>query len=168
MNIIIAVLFGVLALVFSQLFVRSFLGWLNRQVEQSVPMLKEIADRVKNEGANTDAFKTEIATIQLVKQKRQKLWIFASLIGAIETFFFIVVTLITLIEFTPNPFEALSIIVKFVAGWIAMKTIGNYQQWAGAVFGRIYYYIFIVGSLLNIALAVTTGFIIYFFVLNGC
>jgi len=166
MNIIIAIGFGLVSLVISQLLVRALLGYLNRCVEESLPELKEIAESVKAGGANTDAFKTEIATISLVKQKRKKLWIFASLIGAFETVFFITVTVITLAVFVSDPFIALSVLVKFVAGWIAMKTIGNYQQWAGAVFGRIYYYIFIIGSLVNATIAVIAGYAIYFLILN--
>jgi len=168
MNIIIAVLFGVLALLISQLFVRNLLGWFNRQVEKSTPALKEVADRIKAEGANTDGFRSELASIYLVNYKRKRLWMFASIIGAFETIFFISATLISLTIFYPDPFETLVIMVKFVAGWIAMKTIGNYQQWAGAVFGRIFFYIFIIGSLINTTLAIIAGYIIYFFILNGC
>ncbi|MFH0792096.1 MAG: hypothetical protein V1905_02685 [bacterium] len=166
MNIIIAVLFGVSALIFSQWFVRSLLGWLNGQVEKSIPDLKITADKMKAEGADTENFEEEIAGIYLVRHKRKQLWIFASIIGAMETVFFVSATLVTLIVFFPDPFEAMSTIIKFVAGWLAMKSIGSYRQWTGTVFGRIYYYIFIIGSLANTTLAITAGYIIYFLILN--
>jgi len=57
-------------------------------------------------------------------------------------------------------------ITTVILGWIALKIFGNYQQWKGPYLGRASYYVFLIGSLLNILLSISLGMLLAFIYSN--
>jgi len=51
-------------------------------------------------------------------------------------------------------------LLPILAGWIAIKVIGNYSQWSGHILGRATYYIFLLGTLINIGWGLILGAIV--------
>jgi len=51
-------------------------------------------------------------------------------------------------------------LLPILAGWIAIKVIGNYSQWSGHILGRATYYIFLLGTLINIGWGLILGAVI--------
>jgi hypothetical protein len=166
MNLFFIIFFGGSWLVLSQFLVKNFLNWLNSRINNYLPEAERLAKEAEANGYRADDFKRELANFYVIKQKRKKLWLFAATIGAFETIVFSCLTVLYLNKFGLDPLRTVVIMIQFGAGWVAMKTFGNYQQWSGAVFGRLFFYIFIIGSILNIGLAVVLGYLLSFFFLK--
>ncbi len=159
-------IFWFIWLALSQFSVKNFLNWLNAKINDYLPEAEKLDGEAGRKGYNTEDFKKELANFYVIRQKRKKLWIFTTIVGALETIVFSGLALLYLKKFGVDPFETVVTMLKFTAGWIAMKTFGNYQQWSGAVFGRLFFYIFIIGSILNIGLAIVAGYLIAFLFLK--
>lgn len=86
------------------------------------------------------------------KLRNNNLQVITFAIGTIETIFFYGITFYLLHILKFSFFETLNYIFRIYAGWIAIKVIGQYQLWSGELLGRATFYIFLIGSMVNLFL----------------
>lgn len=117
------------------------------------------AKKNETEFAENDDFKKEIQGFKLIQNKKDYLGFITKIIGYFEAIFFIVLTIIIL-KYSPlnNTF-----IVSVAGAWIGLKIFGSYQQWSGVVLGRTTFYIFLIGSIINIIGSIVLGLIYYIY-----
>jgi hypothetical protein len=140
--------------VISQLFI-SFI--VKRIFNQIVDVSQKLKD--KNEYKESDIRK-EAANLDVVKAKKRKLGFITCIIGTGELLVFGSLVAILIENYQFNFLDKVGIFFKFLGVWVGIKTLGNYQQWAGAIFGRACFYLFIIGTLLNILFAIGFGMIL--------
>lgn len=155
------------------------------------PLLKMFRNRVNKHLENTD-FKAgkEVfskSSIELVddklEEKRRYAIIQAILIGDrakglnwITTFIAlveaVVFSVITYLLFR-NGFNTdvqllagLKVFGSFLGGWLAIKILSSHQAWSDAFAGKAYYYISLLGTILNIFIGSLAGYIFYLFCLR--
>jgi len=88
------------------------------------------------------------------------------LISIIEILIFSIITIILFIKSIELNIIFL-ILAKYAGGWIAIKMIGNYYKWSLFIIGRTSFYIFLIGSILNISLSIALGFYVYTLFFNS-
>lgn len=171
-SIFIKIIIVLLAMVGSQFIMRWIISYLCKKIDKSINRIYEIYESIEKNpnketraGAklgkyNFDDFFKEITAIFLVKQKKRELNFITTIIGAAEILIFAGLTI--LVIKTPNLdiLEGVNEVGKFSGAWIALKIIGGYRPWTGAVFGRAYFYVFLIGSILNIMFAIIIGWFI--------
>lgn len=157
---IILLLLGVIGL---QCLVRLVIFYFDRKMRTTD---KRIRDFLKNgdkngeidERYNFEEFYIESTGIFLLSEKKKSLKFITTIIGILEVLIFGFIAFLS----TKNGdgiCKSFSTLFTFSIAWIALKIFGNYQQWAGAVFGRTNFYIFLLGSVLNIFGAIFIGFL---------
>ena len=99
----------------------------------------------------------EVEDFENIKTKRGKLGIITKVVGYFEFIFFGILVLMMTLFFRESFTEAVFQLLPIMGGWIALKVFGNYHQWSGAVFGRASFYIFLLGSVLNIGIAILSA-----------
>ena len=132
-----------------EIIISKFTCSLNKKIFSMVDDLKSI----------TEAEHLKIEDLKLV---RKRLRYITKIISYFETVFIMVVSLL----FFKNKglVEAVMPILTVVAGWMAIKIIGNYSQWSDYTIGRASYYVFLIGSFLNIFIAILCGFLLSFLI----
>ena len=135
-----------------QVAIQSLVHLLNNSVESFIKSQEDKEGNIKD-----IEFKKEADGFKLFQVKKIHLGYITKIIGYFESFFFIIVTAVIL-------FNGLGVemLPTIAGGWIALKIFGNFQQWSGVVLGRATFYIFLIGSLVNIILSAGLG-ILYFF-----
>lgn len=106
-------------------------------------------------GAGKDKDEKRIGDIDSLNFIREKLWYLTKFVSYFESIFVASVAYLSIIH--KGLFEGMVMTLYVIAAWMAIKVFGNYGQWADSVVGRVYYYIFIIGSILNISIAVIVG-----------
>lgn len=131
---------------------------LNKSVEHFIEIKKNKKENVE-EFTKNDNFEKEIEGFELIQGKKEYLGFITKIIGYFEVTFFIVLTVIIL-KYSPENY----IYILSVAGaWIGLKIFGSYQQWSGVVLGRATFYIFLIGSIINIVGSIALGLIYYIY-----
>lgn len=59
--------------------------------------------------------------------------------------------------------DAFKVFGSFLGGWLAIKVLSTHQAWSDAFAGKAYYYISLLGTILNISLGSIAGYIFYRF-----
>jgi hypothetical protein len=77
------------------------------------------------------------------------------IIGVLEALSFYIVTIYLVHIKTVHPMRS---ILAALLAWIALKGIGNFGDWSHETYGRAVFYKFLIGTLLNIALAVSLAY----------
>ena len=108
-----------------------------------------------------DRAKEEIENLDNIKIKRGKLGRITQAIGYFEFIFFAAFVLLAILFLRESFVNMFFQLIPIAGGWIALKVFGSYQQWSGAVFGRASFYIFLLGSILNIILANLSAYIVF-------
>lgn len=150
-----------LTIVGLQSITRGIMGSLNEKIAHS---MKDILDFVLNENKKGGTYKIEeiekeTNSFFLIQHKKIRLGFITRIVGYFEIVLFSVFTYVLVClseEFLP----ILNFLAVAVSGWLAIKIFGSYQQWSGAIFGRATFYVFLIGSLMNIigAIAITIVF----------
>ena len=125
---------------------------LNNQVKKFIKLQKD-----NEKFAKSSSFQIEVQNFELLHIKKEYLGFITKIIGYFESIFFIILTVITFQYSTLN----YSFIFSVAGVWIGLKIFGSYQQWSGVVLGRATFYIFLIGSILNIMGSIMLGFIYY-------
>ena len=55
-------------------------------------------------------------------------------------------------------------LLAIVAGWLTIKTIGSFGQWSDKYLGRTNFYLFLIGTAMNIILSIIIGIILLYLV----
>lgn len=142
-------------------------------------VIKKLDDRIENyideekpgkrfEVAENDIEK-EIAIFRILLRKKRetKLGSITVIIGFIEFLTFTMFTTIILLNtdnLSQNLYQVVSRIGIVIPAWIALKIFGGYKQWSGAILGRSTYYIFLIGSIINILAGIFIGTVLYLLV----
>jgi len=66
-----------------------------------------------------------------------------------------------LLENSATLFDAEKQLLTTLGAWLAIKTVGSYQNWGDPRLGRATYYRFLIGTLLNIVFGIVLGFIFF-------
>lgn len=102
----------------------------------------------------------EADDIKMIKEKKKELGFITITVGIFEILGFGFLTVLLLGKYIYA--EVFIALFKYIGGWIAIKALGNYGQWSGAILGRACFYIFIIGTFLNIISAILLGFGIWY------
>ncbi len=76
------------------------------------------------------------------------------IVGCLEIIFFSILTLCALVKYRHFNFEELKIAI---GAWLTLKVIGNYKQWSDAILGRAIFYVFLLGTMINLILGILVG-----------
>lgn len=138
----------------SQKITKSVVKWLFGKILKTAINLAE----TKNE-LHKKAVAKERPSLLAVAAKKKELGFITHIIGVAELIIFAIL-MVLLIHEELTFLELISSFLKFVGAWIGIKTLGSYNQWAGAIFGRACFYLFLIGTLLNIIFAVLMGMVL--------
>jgi hypothetical protein len=159
MKYIFLLFIAILSLIGAQCIVQKIVRCIFDKIRDSIPYIK---DKTKNEEwYEKSDFEKESANLYFIDVKKEKLSFITKIISYLELITFALATFLLLNNLNNNS-PILIDLVKFAGAWIAIKTIGSYNQWSGAIFGRAYFYTFFIGSILNIILAISIGYILVF------
>lgn len=152
-----------------------FLRWLRNRVANHLAttdfqngkkvFTKEIPKEVdeKLEKIRSDAI---VQAILIGDRAKELNWI-TMLISLLEATVFSAVTFLLFREnfFKVNPelLDAFKVFGSFLGGWLAIKVLSTHQAWSDAFAGKAYYYISLLGTILNILLGSIAGYIFYRF-----
>jgi hypothetical protein len=145
----------------SQCLVKWIVEKLNNKIKSAIPEIRK--KRGKN--FSESKFDKEADEFGMILIKKKELHHITEIVSFIEVIVFSFLTIFLVKHFSEEK-EWLGIIsglVKFSAGWLALKVFGNYKQWSGAVLGRAYFYVFFIGSIANIVFTIIISGIIAFF-----
>jgi len=152
------------AFVGEQFLVKRILKCLNDRVKNASDsiynFIQEIEEKeekkFKEKKFNFNNFYIESTASMLLKKREGA--DFTPIIGSLEFIIFAGLTYLLIKNNYGGSFlEIIKILATFVSGWIALKIFGSYQQWKGTILGRSCFYIFLIGSVLNIALVIFLG-----------
>jgi|GEM_PF-3086078 len=101
--------------------------------------------------------KKELATLKIIKVKKEKIGYIMKLIAHVEAIIFFSLGFCLIRRGHILSMSSASILLALIAGWMAIKIVGNYSQWSGAIFGRATYYLFLLGSFANIGMSFGFG-----------
>jgi|GEM_PF-3511389 hypothetical protein len=135
----------------------ALLRWeIKRQYKSILSTAKDI--RPKLDDLNNEIKQTEALEDSRVRGVFGRLTITFS---TLEFLFFAGITFCRIQLFDHNNSLVVSKDIAFlVAAWLGIKIVGSYQQWSSVVLGRAYYYIFLIGSWVNIGVAIFTGWLL--------
>lgn len=157
----------------------SFLRWLRNRVANHLATTdfkngKEVFTKASTkipEGVNKKLeeirFDAIVQAILIGDRAKELNWITA-LISLLEATVFGAVTFLL---FRDNFFrvnsellDAFKVFGSFLGGWLAIKVLSTHQAWSDAFAGKAYYYISLLGTILNILLGSIAGYIFYRFI----
>jgi hypothetical protein len=133
----------------------------DRIYKTSQKLKKQIAESKEK---NDSSIFVEADNIATIKEKKKDLGLITKIVGITEMFIFGVLTAILLENYysdTNNFVNLTGIFLKFLGAWVGLKTLGNYQQWGGAIFGRACFYTFIIGTFISIIFGILFGSAIF-------
>lgn len=153
---IILIVLTIFAILGIQCFLRFFVDMLNKFIKSNCENYLA-GDFCKENPKNTACIDLAdtIDTFDLVEKTRTKIGLITNMIGIIEAVLFTGLTIILL--FKGDWFITLQTLGVFAGGWIGLKIVGNYKHWEHVVAGRASFYVFFIGSLLNIFLSIAIG-----------
>ena len=105
---------------------------------------------------NTDDNKDNKKNLMNLADVRERLCFITKLISYFEAVLIMSLSYFIFLSDKPTV-DAVMLILSAVAGWMAIKIIGNYSQWSDYAIGRSTYYVFLIGSILNILIAIIFG-----------
>lgn len=157
MDVIFYLVVLILSLMGAQFVVGKLVSFLFKKIIDSI---NSIEKGTKNKKWYKDSdFQKESANLFFIEDKKKHVGFITKIIGYIELVAFAGLMFLLFRLYNYNIQEVLIVSVKFIGGWLAIKTIGNYQQWSGGIFGRAYFYIFFIGSIMNIMLGIIIGYV---------
>lgn len=112
----------------------------------------------------SDVFKEddeEYKNFDKIQAKKQRLGIITKCVGYFEFELFSILPFLLLTHSQGGDLKSFMQLLPIAGGWIALKIFGNYEQWSGAVFGRSYFYVFLLESILNIGIALAIGWSLF-------
>lgn len=140
----------------AQFLVRKIVGLL-------MDKITKVGEELENEAKEKDYYndsslKKELADLKFIKIKRERLGFITIIIGIIEIIAFGFLNFLLIHKYdTYLSYDITFGFLKFFGAWMAIKTLGNYGQWAGSVLGRACFYAFIIGTFLNILFGFLLG-----------
>jgi hypothetical protein len=120
--------------------------------------IKGVAENLSSGFEGNDKLNQEVKDLRTLEERKRHLGLLTNLVGALEFGAFHYLTLLKLSGNSSTLLDGASIIT-LVFAWVGIKTVGNYQQWAGGNFGRAMFYVFLLGTFINIFLAVLGAYI---------
>ena len=96
------------------------------------------------------------------KYRKRKLGFITQIVGWSEIIFFVVLIFFLLGD-SSLKIEKLSLFFQILGGWIFVKTIVHYDQWAKKREGKAYFYISLFGTFLNIIFGVGIAILLFCF-----
>lgn len=150
---IILSLFGIQSLV------KLIIGYLNRRIGKFLPELLRMAEDKK---LDTKGLEEEVNNFQLLTLGKEGLSFITPIIGFMEMIFFG-----SLAVFADEA-SLLTTLLTSAGVWLGIKALGNYSQWHGSILGRNTFHIVLIGSIVNIALAVLIGLFVRAVIFNSC
>ncbi len=162
MKLFYSIIILILSTIGLQKLVACVVGRLNKKIKGSFKRLKKyISDsktNIEELKISGEKFKEEIGNFLLLEKKKEELGIITCIIGWLEILLFVFLT-IALVKIDNILFvEKFKILSTIIMGWIALKIFGNYYQWSGTILGRSTFYIFLIGTIINILGAILIGF----------
>lgn len=122
----------------------------------------KVGEDILANGVANCQLKQEIDNLNIFKVKREKLFFITKTVSFIEFFAFFIAIVIFKSHHISN-FEVFLSISKFAGAWFAIKSVGSYGQWSGSILGRATFYTFLLGTIMNIGIAVLLGLVSYKF-----
>jgi len=159
MSAVCTILFSILAYVFivfiSQLLASCTVKKLLKKITETAEYLAS-QKQYKNSNIGLD-----LVNLKTAQAKREKLGFITKTVGVAEFTVFSFLTILLIQNYQTDILEGIKIFSTFIGSWLAIKTLGNYQQWSGPILGRACFYTFIIGTFINIIFAILLGFILF-------
>ena len=145
----------ILVITFQECILSKILNYWRRDVASAV---KVEADKLLRQ----DYFriKEKFGSEQYTEYRTKRLRYFSQIIGYSEVIFFAGLVVI-LMAHDMNLIKGGDYFLKIFGGWLAIKTVSNYDQWSHVIAGKAYFYISIFGTFLNIIFAIFIGYLFF-------
>jgi hypothetical protein len=153
-----SIIFFLAITLISQLVASKVVGKFSNKILETAEDLK--IKNLENEKYK-EALDKEFSSLGDIEDKKKRLGFITIIIGVGEVIIFSLLTLF-LIKNSLDFLGGAKYFFSFLGGWLAIKTLGNYQQWAGPIFGRACFYTFFIGTFLNILFSVVLGFLLFY------
>ncbi len=134
-----------------QLITQNVSGKINRSIEESMEKLFQSGSK------SASIVDREYENFKCIKDKKRDLTNITQIIGVFEIITFSVYSNFVVSMSESTLIDNIQTIAVAVAGWMAIKVLGNYSQWTGSVYGRATFYSFLIASGVNILLAIILG-----------
>ena len=157
--------------------INPFLGILRREVSKHLANTDFNAGKeqfTKTPAVNLDGVddllkvKRRDAIVQaiLIGDRTKGLNWLTSLIAFLEAVVFGVITFLLFRENLNDAklLDAFKTFGSFLGGWLAIKVLSSHQAWSDAFAGKAYYYISLLGTILNILLGSLAGYTFYLYI----
>ena len=155
----------ILSAYIAQKITRVVIRCLNKEIKDAIPKLKEYS---RNQNLTCTGLDKEVNIFYLLEdKKKEELGFITRIIGWFEAIVFATLAIIIINNSAKNVLDIIKFLGIAASGWIALKIFGNYQQWSGAILGRSVFYIFLIGSIINILVAVVMIALFYLLIQNG-
>jgi len=146
------ILISIFWLILSQICARFVTGSLLNKIKST---LKEL---VKKEELKPNSLDDDLSNLKIIEEKKKSLSFITIIIGIIEFIIFCLISIFIILKNLNNFLDMPVPFVQVLGGWLAIKTIGNYNQWSSPILGRAYFYTFFIGTMVNIIFATILGF----------
>lgn len=121
-------------------------GHLNKKTENSLESIR-CSDEKLNQSITSFSFSKEVS---------DKTNFLTCLVSFIEALFYFGLTILFFKEFNFST-ENIIHFLQIIGGWLGIKTLGNFGQWADEHLGRASFYLYLIGSLLNLVFSTSIG-----------
>ncbi len=134
---------------------------LNKKIEDTIKNYKQGKDKfleIYNSGVISEVDKSVdrfLISLKFDRQDNEPIRKIVKIIGFFEIIIFGLLSLILLnndggLIFSQN-------LLTIIGAWLGIKVIGNYQQWSDPILGRAVFYVFLIGTLVNIFAGIILG-----------
>ncbi len=140
------ILLSTLGLIASQCIIKCILKNLNKKTKDSLESIR-CSDEKLNQSITSFSFSKEVS---------DKTNFLTCLVSFIEALFYFGLTILFFKEFNFST-ENIIHFLQIIGGWLGIKTLGNFGQWADEHLGRASFYLYLIGSLLNLLFSFFIG-----------
>lgn len=122
-----------------------------------VTRIEKVLQQIEKNLRNKD--KDLLDSIESFKKhelKKSKMKFLTSTISYLESFFIFTVTILLFYNLDFYT-ERIFMLLQVIGGYVGIKTIGSFGQWNDKYLGRTSFYLFLLGTIINIILSVAIG-----------
>lgn len=149
--------------VFSSLYGIGMILWVLRyKVRQFIEQKERDFDSKQNFENDKEKIRESLKQANLIDERETKLGWITKCVAIIELIIFGGLTLLMLNE-NSSILETMKIFGAFLGGWLGIKVLSSHGAWSDPIVGKAYYHISLFGVLLNVTVAFSAVYLIYYF-----
>lgn len=133
--------------------IRSLNACINRTALRALTKINNGDIKLRNK-KNIDCVTNTLDEHEISQHNKDGFRIIITTIGLIENLMFMTATVALFIAKQPDLAEKL---FKLGFAWIGIKTLGSYNLWTNSHYSRANFYVFLIGSVINIVISIGLG-----------